>query len=69
MAFKETGMSEAENIVDDNDSIRFEGQERGLVLLEQEKQQFSSLVDMLVTAIQTSNSKVLTLVYFLIHNH
>ena len=69
MAFREAGVSQSEGLINENDSVNFESQERSLIDLEQEKQQYTNLVDMLVSAIENNNSKLLTLVHFMIHGN
>jgi hypothetical protein len=57
--------AEGEGLVDENDSVRFEGREKALMEVEQEKAGHGGLVEMVTAAIEAKNVKLLTMIYFL----
>jgi hypothetical protein len=64
-AMREGGLAESEALVDENDSVRFEGREKSLMELEREKAEYGSLVEMVTAAIEARNTRLLTMIYFL----
>ena len=64
-ALKESGLSESEGLIDENDSVRFEGRAKALVAIEAEKAEHGGLMELVGAAVEGRNVRLLTMMYFL----